>query len=147
MLVAARSFRRLAEAACVMLIATACGTDQVIPRPRVAGGDASRGPALIVAYGCGSCHVIPGVPMARGRVGPPLTSLADRAYLAGQLPNTSEHLIGWIRNPDSVQAGTAMPDLDVTEQHARDIGAYLYSLTGDRLGPPHLFPKTALPAH
>ncbi|MGH7638534.1 MAG: c-type cytochrome [Gemmatimonadaceae bacterium] len=118
-----------------------------MPRPRVAGGDASRGPALILAYGCGSCHVIPGVPMARGRVGPPLTSLADRVYLAGQVPNTADHLIAWIRNPDSVQAGTAMPDLNVTEQHARDIGAYLYTLAGDRLGPPHLFPKSTLPAH
>lgn len=133
-------------AAAVFLIA-ACADDHVVPRPRVAGGDASRGAALIVAYGCGSCHVIPGVAMARGRVGPPLTSLADRQYLAGQLPNTAEHLIVWIRNPDSVQAGTAMPDLGVTEQHARDIGAYLYTLAGDRLGPPHLIPRSALPAH
>ena len=51
------------------------------------GGDPDRGKEQIVAYGCGSCHVIPGVPGAKGLVGPPLTQFAHRAFIAGEVPN------------------------------------------------------------
>jgi cytochrome c len=34
----------------------------------------------------------------------------------------------WIREPQSISPGTAMPSLGVTEQDGRDIAAYLYTL-------------------
>ncbi|HKV12294.1 MAG TPA: c-type cytochrome [Thermoanaerobaculia bacterium] len=92
------------------------------------GGDPKQGPALIHKYGCGACHNIPGVDGARGMVGPPLDTIASRSYLAGQLPNTPENLMLWIRKPQDVEAGTAMPDMGVTEKDGRDIAAYLYTL-------------------
>lgn len=129
------------------MLGAACTETGVIPRHQVAGGDPSRARPLIVHYGCGSCHVIPGVPAAEGLVGPPLTAVASRSYLAGDLPNEAEMLVRWIRFPQSLHPGTVMPDLGVTDPHARDIAAYLYTLSADRLGPPHPVPARHLPGH
>lgn len=98
------------------------------PAYKMAEGDTERAPALIRQYGCGTCHRIPGVEGAQGGVGPPLGHFAERAYVAGVLPNTPANLMHWIRNPQSVVPGNAMPDMGVTEQDARDIAAYLYTL-------------------
>jgi cytochrome c2 len=92
------------------------------------GGDPRRGRDLIRYYGCGSCHEVQGVPGARGSVGPPLSGVGGRMYVAGRLQNTPANLEKWIRDPKEVDEKTAMPDLDVTEQDARDIAAYLYDL-------------------
>lgn len=94
----------------------------------VAGGDADQGQQTIAEYGCGACHLIPDVPGANATVGPPLTLWADRAYIAGALPNRPDNLIRWLMNPQEIEPGTAMPDLLVTEQDARDMSAYLYTL-------------------
>lgn len=94
----------------------------------ISGANAARGPALIRAYGCGSCHMVPGVEEARGTVGPPLAHFARRGFIAGTLRNSPDHLILWLRKPQQVLPGNAMPDTGVTEQDARDIAAYLYTL-------------------
>jgi cytochrome c len=93
-----------------------------------AGGDARRGAMALREYGCIACHEIRGVPGANGRVGPSLSSLRDRTYIAGALPNDPETLILWIMNPTAYRNPTAMPELGVTEADARDIVTYLYSL-------------------
>lgn len=129
------------------VVVTACQESGVVAQQRVPGGDATRGEHRLVAYGCGSCHVIPGVPAASGRVGPPLTDFADRTFVAGRLRNEPIALIAWIQHPQQVSPGTAMPDLGVTDADARDIAAYLYTLVARRLGPPHLFPERAIPGH
>jgi cytochrome c2 len=92
------------------------------------GGDLRRGRTAIRTYGCGACHTIPGVAEARGLVGPPLTDLANRVYIAGVRTNTPDNLIDWIQEPRRVDRQTAMPNLGVGEQDARDIAAYLYTL-------------------
>ncbi len=92
----------------------------------VPGGDAERGRTALVALECGACHRIPGIPGARGTVGPPLDGFRERVYIAGRDPNVPDRLVAWIRNAPSVDPGTAMPDLDVSESEARDIAAYLY---------------------
>jgi cytochrome c2 len=94
----------------------------------IPGGNPRQGKAEIVAFGCSSCHTIPGIPQATGMVGPPLEHFAGRAYIAGQVPNTGEWLIKWIMVPQSIEPGTAMPNLGVTERQARDMAAYLYTL-------------------
>lgn len=99
-----------------------------IHTPTVPGGEPERGQRALRAYGCGACHMVPGVPGADGLVGPPLIKWAHRSYIAGQLPNTPANLVRWIRDPQAVEPGTAMPDLGVTEDDARDIAAYLYTL-------------------
>lgn len=93
-----------------------------------ADGDAHRGRELLRQYGCNACHRIPGVADAVGTVGPPLDDIGARIYLAGTLPNSAQNMARWIRAPESFKPGTAMPNLNVTEQHARDMVAFLERL-------------------
>ncbi|MEX2542188.1 MAG: c-type cytochrome [Trueperaceae bacterium] len=98
------------------------------PAFEVAGGLPDQGPRAVVKYGCGGCHTIAGIRSARGKVGPELTTMSERAYIAGNLPTTPENLVLWIMDPQGVEPGTAMPDLRVSEADARSIAAYLYGL-------------------
>ena len=93
----------------------------------VTGGDPSRGEAMFIKYGCGGCHGLKHVRMATGAVGPPLDGISVRAVLAGKLDNNPDNLQAWIRDPQRVSPGTAMPDLNVGAGDARDISAFLYT--------------------
>ncbi|MGH9585315.1 MAG: c-type cytochrome [Acidobacteriaceae bacterium] len=111
------------------LPAIGCAHGQAHPGFSISeGGNAQIGKQLIVSKGCGACHVIPGIPGARGLVGPPLFFYGRRTIIAGELPNTPDNLVRWIKDPKQVEPGTAMPDLNVNDQQARDIAAYLYTL-------------------
>ena len=91
------------------------------------GGDTRRGEAMFIQYGCGSCHALKSVRGATGSVGPPLDGIAVRAIIGGHLANTPDNMQRWIRDPQHVAPGTAMPDLNVGGQDARDITAFLYT--------------------
>jgi cytochrome c2 len=91
------------------------------------GGDPWRGEAMFIQYGCGSCHALKSVRTATGMVGPPLDGVALRVIIAGRLSNTPANMEKWIRDPQHVSPGTAMPDLDVGAGDARDITAFLYT--------------------
>lgn len=125
--------RHLIRLACSALLGAAIaacgndGTDVQVARA-LTGGDPARGHELLSQYGCVSCHTIPGVLDANATVGPPLTRIAMRSYLAGRIQNTPENMMQWIRNPKSVDEKTAMPMTGVTERDSRDIVAYLYTL-------------------
>ena len=93
------------------------------------GGDPRRGESMFIQYGCGSCHAIRGVRTATGSVGPPLDGIAVRTIVAGKLANRPENIEKWIREPQQVSPGTAMPDLNVGGEDARDITAFLYTRT------------------
>jgi cytochrome c len=114
------------------LLASACTSETRQADAREAAylthGDPERGRLAIRAYGCATCHTVPGVPGADALVGPPLTSFAERSYVAGVLTNTPDNLVRWIRHPRQVDSLTAMPDMGVGERDARDIAAYLYTL-------------------
>jgi cytochrome c len=118
--------------AAVILVGTGlqmgCGNDSARAAAALTGGDPNRGPAVIFHYGCGSCHTIKGIANARGLVGPPLTGLRNRTFVAGMLVNTPGNLTHWIEKPKSVNPHTAMPELGVTGRDATDIAAYLYSI-------------------
>jgi cytochrome c2 len=92
------------------------------------GGDPSRGRDVMRKYGCGSCHMIPGVAGANGLVGPPLAGIASRSYIAGVLPNAPENMRRFLENPKAVDSLLAMPNVGVTPADARHITAYLYTL-------------------
>lgn len=116
----------VAFSAGILVTCAACGTRA---SSVTVGGKAraSRAPAEIARYGCGACHTISGVSGANANVGPNLGDFAQRRYIAGRLPNTPADLVAWIRNPQRIDPGNVMPDLDVTPSDARDIAAYLYS--------------------
>lgn len=94
----------------------------------VPGGDPARAPAVMAEHGCGTCHVLPGLPGADGSVGPPLTGFARRAYVAGIVPNRPGPLIDWLLDPAALAPETAMPNVGLDEAEARDIAAWLYTL-------------------
>jgi cytochrome c2 len=91
------------------------------------GGDPRRGEAMFIQYGCGSCHALKNVRTATGMVGPPLDGIALRVIIGGHLANNPTNMEKWIRDPQQVSPGTAMPDLKVGEEDARDMTAFLYT--------------------
>jgi cytochrome c2 len=91
-------------------------------------GNVRRGPGLIAQSGCGTCHEIPGVRGARGRVGPSLDRIGTQTVLAGTLPNTPANMLTWIKTPQAVRPGDVMPNMGLNDHDARDIAAYLYTL-------------------
>jgi cytochrome c2 len=111
------------------LLTAGCRGGRYAPSAQIVpGGSPERGAQVIERYDCGSCHFIPGIAGAGGTVGPPLLWFARRTFIAGELPNTPANLIRWVRDPPSVEPGTAMPVLGLDEQQARDVAAYLYTL-------------------
>ncbi len=116
------------------LLLAACEPEQPAAL-RVAGGEAARGGALAAQHGCGACHVIPGVPGAVSWAAPPLAEWARRGWLAGRFPNTPEVLVAWLRDPQALSPGSAMPNLGLGEDEARDIAAFLMTLGASRVEP------------
>jgi cytochrome c len=112
-----------------VLCMTGCDKDTVAADANaLTGGDARKGAIAIRDHGCASCHTIPGIEGADAQVGPPLTRISQRTYLAGILQNTPENLVKWIQNPPKVDPQTAMPDMHLSESDARNIASYLYTL-------------------
>jgi cytochrome c len=118
----------LSLAVSTALLASCIGGKEARAYQVATGGLASRGEQVIAMKNCGSCHTIPGISGARGLVGPPLFFFSRRTYIAGMLPNEPDNLVHWVMEPRSVNPKTAMPNLGLTQQQARDVAAYLYTL-------------------
>jgi cytochrome c2 len=122
---------RTGLAALALLVIVGCDRDRVAAGDFLAaldGASPERGRAAAERYDCGACHRIPGVPDARGRVGPNLDGFRRRVYVGGAHPNTPDVLVRWIQDAPSLSSRTAMPDVGVDVRDARDIAAYLYTL-------------------
>lgn len=117
--------RPLAAAACIFALA-ACGKQG--DAPGIAGADAKVGKQLVEQYQCGSCHAIPDVPAARGTAGPGLEGFGRRSYIAGRFPNNADALTRWLVDPPAMKPGTLMPDLGVSQDDARHMAAFMYTL-------------------
>jgi cytochrome c len=111
-----------------LLLPLVLGACRLRPDAIPTGGDAAAGGQVLYHFGCGSCHTIPGIIGAHGKVGPSLEGIASRSYVAGQLLNQPPNLEHWIQHPHSVHPDTMMPELGLTDAQSRDIAAYLYSL-------------------
>jgi cytochrome c oxidase assembly factor CtaG/cytochrome c2 len=118
----------LAIAAISLTLAGCANNSVLIPSEMLHGTDRTRGKELLQAYGCHTCHTIPGIPGAAGTVGPPLSAVGRRTYLAGRITNTPENMTRWIHDPKSVDEKTAMPVTGITESEARHVVRYLFSL-------------------
>jgi cytochrome c2 len=120
--------KKAASFALVLILCVLCSacSKSEAPLALTIAGNPGRGRDLMERYGCAACHTIPGVRRAVGLVGPPLSGLARRAYIAGVAANTPQNLVQWIMSPQSFNPRTAMPAVGAGEAQARDMAAYLY---------------------
>ena len=123
---ALRSFFGMIFTAFVLFVVVACAPPK--PKKVVVGGDPERGKVAIKKYACGACHVIPGIEGANGRESHPLFGFANRGDIAETVVNTPDNLVRWIQRPTEIRPRTRMPIMGVTEQEAKDIASYLYTL-------------------
>lgn len=93
-----------------------------------------KGLKVFMEKGCTACHTIQGVaeiaPAARkNTTGPDLTHVGSRTTIAAlTLPNDVDNLAKWIKDPQSIKQGALMLNLGLTDQEARDVATYLFSL-------------------
>jgi cytochrome c oxidase subunit II len=74
---------------------------------------------------CGSCHTIRGT-AASTHVGPDLTHVGSRSSLAAlTIPNSTERMREWIRDPQRLKPGSLMPAVELTGTQVRRLVAYL----------------------
>jgi cytochrome c2 len=83
---------------------------------------------IILEKDCQSCHVIPGIPEAMGKIGPPLTDFSKRRRIAGgKLKNTPKNLRKWLADPRQVKT-TVMPNSGLTQKEIDLLIAFLSTL-------------------
>lgn len=87
-----------------------------------------QGKQSLVKYGCYACHVIPKISKGAGRVGPKLEEIAEQIYIGGVLPNSPDNMIKWLQDPQQYSPNTAMPDMDVNQEDARNMTAHLFKI-------------------
>lgn len=87
-----------------------------------------RGYQLVTTGQCIACHTIAGTP-AQGKVGPSLTRLGERTtFGAGMYDLNRDDLVRWLKNPQGMKPGNKMPNLNLSDEDADAIAAYLMSL-------------------
>lgn len=126
-----RSLTLTAITAIVTLLAVvACGTTQrlVDIRAEETGGSIQRGEEIARMNGCMWCHTVDGNIGTSNGIGPDLNGWPETRLIAGQVENQPENLIQFLMNPQSVAPGSGMPSVGLTEDEARDVASWLYSL-------------------
>jgi mono/diheme cytochrome c family protein len=87
---------------------------------------AARGKELFYTkYACQACHIAD-YKKDKGYVGPALADVGDRL--------TSVWLFKWLKNPNGLVPGTAMPNPGLADNEARDLTAYLETLKAKKKG-------------
>lgn len=54
--------------------------------------------------------------------------MAQRGFIAGQLPNKPGVMVAFLQNPPALVPATGMPNVGLTAEEAKHIAAYLYTL-------------------
>jgi len=86
------------------------------------------GEAAFMSLSCVNCHAVSGTG-ALGTFGPDLSHLMSRQTLgAGVIPNTSDNLRKWIREPQTMKPGSLMPNMQLNDRELDQVYAYLASL-------------------
>ena len=90
--------------------------------------EAIRGLEVVERGPCAMCHTIRGT-HAGARLGPDLTHFATRSTIAaGTVPNTPDHLAGWIADPQHIKPGARMPASGLSPADLQAVVAYLETL-------------------
>jgi cytochrome c oxidase subunit 2 len=96
--------------------------------PDPATDEQREGRRIVTGKACGACHTVRGT-SAAGVVGPDLTHVASRSYIAsGLLPTTRGSLAAWVADPQTIKPGNNMPLVPLTGDELRAVSAYLASL-------------------
>jgi cytochrome c oxidase subunit 2 len=97
------------------------------PSPPASAAE-TRGQQIFTTGVCAQCHTIEGTG-TNGRVGPNLTHIASRPYIAaGSLQNTPENLAAWITDPQKIKPGIRMPMNQFSDEDLNALVTYLRSL-------------------
>ena len=83
------------------------------------GAQAANEPEVFATL-CRACHSVGGV---GGVVGPALDDVKNR--------KSREELLAWIRDPQGIKPGTAMPELPLTDEQLTEVVEFLLSLSGN----------------
>ena len=87
-----------------------------------------HGQQIFLTSACTQCHTVQGT-NANARVGPNLTHVASRQYIAaGSLQNTRDHLRSWITDPQAIKPGIRMPMNAYSDQDLDALVSYIESL-------------------
>ena len=98
------------------------------PAPQPAAEAERKGHDVFMRSACVMCHTIRGT-SAGSRLGPELTHVGSRLTIAaGTLPNTREHLGGWVADPQSIKPGNRMPPIVLVPDDLQSVLSYLRSL-------------------
>jgi cytochrome c1 len=94
----------------------------------VARADELRAEDVAIAHGCITCHRIPGIPEAKGLIGPSLRDFGSKRRIAGdKLLNTPENLRLWLKDPKSIKP-TLMPDTHLNDKELDVLVKFLQNL-------------------
>jgi cytochrome c oxidase subunit II len=86
------------------------------------------GQKVFTSKPCASCHTIEGT-SAAASIGPDLTHVASRRYIAaGLLETTRGSLAAWVADPQNLKPGNNMPAVPLTATELQALSAYLASL-------------------
>ena len=91
---------------------------------------ALRGREAFMANSCMDCHTVRGVGKKKEELGPDLTHVASRRYLAAStLENNRDNLIAFIARSQTIKPGNRMPSFPDLDQETLDaLAPYLESL-------------------
>ena len=71
---------------------------------------------------CYACHG------TAGGTCPSLVNFVERELIANKVPNTTENLRKWLKDPSSIKYGTRMPNLNLSDWEIKLLIEYIYSL-------------------
>ena len=80
------------------------------------------------AKGCTACHIIPGIPEAKGTMGPTLKDIGNRKRIVARtLSNNEKNMRRWLKNPKKVRSGTMMPNVGLSDAEIDALVAHFFS--------------------
>ena len=98
------------------------------PAPPPQTDSQKLGQQIFLRSVCTQCHTINGTD-ASGRVGPNLTHVASKPYIASaSLVNNRENLMSWITDPQAIKPGIRMPMNSFSESDLNALVEYIQSL-------------------